>query len=316
MNQVRLVLALLTVSSALNANAQFIDDTQPGVSGGICQVGQHCPPGVPDLGGGAPVDPSPYDPRPGRPNDPGRPNYPGNPGYPGQPQYPNYPGSDRHEIYVGRRVTNENMDLLRLAGLDSWSNRGDEIDSVEVIAQPGAVRAELNLNADGYIVASQNYPSNYNVLNPNRHLVIGQNLNQLSLGVRGTLQIDRIVINLRGGYNPNPNPPPYGNQTAVGYINQTFYSQAYIDIARVANLYRYQGYRIQSVTVRGRNLDYRGSARVNVNGITAGRVDLAYGGETISMPINVVVGQNLQSLDLQVMPSVQIDRVEVQLSRY
>jgi len=364
MNHFRLVLALLVLSGGLVSNAQNRDDRddrQDGVSGGICQVGNHCPPGIPGDGGHGNVDPSPYDPQPGRPGRPNRPhhpvpgpqrpdhpqrpdrpdhhpvpgpqrpdrphqpdypqypyepNRPDRPDYPNYPNQPNYPNSDRRDIYVNRRVQNEHLDLLRLAGLDSWSDRGAVIESVEVIAQPGAVQSSLSLNADGYIVASQNYPSSYNTLYPNRNLVIGQNLNQLSLGVRGVLYIDRIIVNVRNGsYNPPPPPPPYGDVTAPGYVNQVYYSNTTLDLIRITNLRQYRGYRVTAVTVRGRS-NSNGSARVVINGVVAGRVDLTYGGDTVSMPINAVVGQNLNSLNLQIVPTSQIDSVEVVLSRY
>ena len=267
-------------------------------------------PGLPD-----------YPNQPGYPNDSNQPypNQPNNPNYPNQPNYPNYPSSDRREIYVSRRVQNEQMDLMQLAGLNSYNDRGTTIESVEVIAQPGAVKSALALNVDGYIVASQNYPSSDNMLYPNRQLVIGQNFNQMSLGVRGVLYIDRIIVNLRSnGYYPQPQPqpqPPYGDLTAPGYVNQTFYSNVTLDVIRITNLQQYRGYHVTAVTVRGRG-DSNGSARVVINGVVAGRVDLTYGGTTVNMPINTVVGQNLQSLNLQVVPTTTIDSVEVVLSRY
>jgi hypothetical protein len=209
------------------------------------------------------------------------------------------------------------MDLMQLAGLNSYNDRGTAIESVEVIAQPGAVQSSLSLNVDGYIVAGQNYPSSYNTLYPNRQLVVGQNFNQMSLGVRGVLYIDRIIVNIRSnGYNPQPQPqPPYGDLTAPGYVNQTFYSNVTLDVIRITNLQRYRGYHVTAVTVRGRG-NSNGSARVVINGVVAGRVDLTYGGDTVNMPIDTVVGQNLQSLNLQVVPTTTIDSVEVVLSRY
>jgi hypothetical protein len=340
----RIVLALLTLAAGLNANAQHSrgdrGDRDDGVSGGICQIGVDCDrPG--HGGGGSPVDPSPYDPRPDRPGRPGRPDHPnrpdnpfepgrpGNPWEPGRPDrpdrpdypdYPQYPDrphyGDRREIYVSRRVQNEHMDLLQLAGLDRWSDRGTEIESVEIYAQPGAVQSSLALNADGFVVDSENWPSSYNVLTPNRRLVIGDNLNQLSLGVRGVLYIDRIVVNIRnGGYNPPPPPPPQDG-VAQGYVGQSFYYDTVLDLERATDLYRYRGYRVVSVTIRGRQLDSRGSGRVIINGVTAGRINLQSGRDTVRMPINAVVGRDLQSLDLQIVPSLQIDSVEIGLSRY
>jgi hypothetical protein len=145
---------------------------------------------------------------------------------------------------------------------------------------------------------------------------VGQNFNQMSLGIRGVLYVDHITVNLRsGGYNPPP-PPPYGDVSVPGYVNQSFYQNVTLDLLRYVNLYNYRGYRVESVTIHGRNLDSRGSARVVVNGIVAGRVNLSYSGDTVQMPINVSVGQNLQSLNLQVVASAEIDGIEINLTQY
>jgi hypothetical protein len=203
-----------------------------------------------------------------------------------------------------------------MAGIDAYQDNGAVIDSVEIFAQPGAPQAETSLNVDGYIVANQPYPNSHMVLYPNRQLVVGQNFNQMSLGLHGILYIDHITVNLRiGGYYPPP-PPPYGDVVVNGSVNQAFYGNVTLDLLRYVNLYNYRGYRIESVTIHGRNLDSRGSARLLVNGIVAGRVNLSYSGDQIQMPINVSVGQNLQSLELQVVAAAEIDGIEINLTQF
>lgn len=317
MNIFRLVLTLLFLGSSVIVSAQDHHHNDGGVSGMICHVGRPCIPD-PGNGGTAPVDPSPYDPNPHYPYDPNPYNPdPYNPA-PNDPGSAYYGSSYQRQAFVGRRVGNEHLDILQMAGINSWSDRGAIIDSVQVYAQVGAVQASVELNADGFVLSTQRWPSNYMVLQPNRALIVGQNFNQLSLGVFGQLYIDRIVVNLRtgGGYNPPPPPPPpYGSVVAQGWLGQSFYTLSTVDLTRVTNLYQFRGYRVVAVTVRGQNLDNRGSARVIVNGQTVGRLDFRYGGETINLPINPTVGYDLSGLVLQVAPTTRIDSIDIQLSR-
>lgn len=317
MQKIGIVLALVFMGASVIAEAQHggghhgqpgsgrPDRPGPGFPGSHCRPGVHCPP---------PVDPSPYDPNPYIPAPveppPYDPNYGGQPDYQGDIRY----GSVR-EIYFGRRASNEHIDLLQLAGINAWSDRGLTIDSVEVRGQMGSVQASLELNADGFVLDRNQWPANNTLLRPNRSLVVGQTFNQLTLGVFGTMYIDRIILRVRLGYNPPQPPPPVQNTYTDAYIGQTFYQLTTLDLKRLTNLQNYRGYRVIAVTVWGRNLDSRGSARVVINGQTAGRIDLRNGGERLYMPIQATVGYDLSGLNLLVAPTSTIDSVRIELAR-
>jgi hypothetical protein len=283
MKILRILLTLFFMGSSVIANAQ------DGIVGSICYPGYECSPYDPYQP--APVDPSPYD-----------------------PDYQESRYNTVREIFLGRRASNEHLDILGLAGINGWSDRGLIIDSIEIRGRTGSVSVSLELNADGYVLARSSYPSNSTLLRPNRSLVVGQNFNQLSLGVFGTMYIDRILVHVRSGYNPPPPPPPQ-NTYVDGYVGQTFYSLTTLDLLRITNLQRYRGYRVVAVTVWGRNLDSRGSARIVINGQTAGRVDLQNGGERLYMPVQATVGYDLSGLNLMVAPTSRIDSVRIELAR-
>ncbi len=299
MKNLRIFLALFFLGASVIAEAQY-GDLRPYRPGDHCRPGVHCPPPVdPSPYDPVPVDPSPYDPNP----------YDPNPGY-NDPRY-----SSVREIFFGRRASNEHIDLLDLAGISEWSDRGLSIDAVEIRGQTGSMRVSLELNADGFVLDRNQWPSNNTVLRSNRSLIVGQTFNQLTLGVFGTMYIDRIILHVRmGNYNPPP-PPPQHNVYVDGYIGQSFYQLTTLDLTRITNLNQYRGYRVVAVTVWGRNLDARGSARIVINGQTAGRVDLQNGGERLYMPIQATVGYDLSGLNLIVAPASRIDSVRVELAR-
>lgn len=311
MKKFRLFLALLIVSCGASVFAQGSFDDGDAI-GGICDANDYnCVPGVPGYGdgGGMPVDPSPYDPIPGLPGDdrPGRPDRPGI-----------GDSRDQREVYLGQYYRDQSLDLMRLLNLQSA--RRQRIESVELTVRDGNSYSSLALVADGYTEDSQSVWGSYVTLHPRRDLTIGQNLRRLRLDVRGKLFIDRIVVRLRDSYQPNPPPynPPGNDIVLPGYVNQNFYQPGNIDIARVAGVHQYRGYRVTAITVYGMGLRYSARARVLANGMILGHLTFgsAVSGQTVRVQQNLVVGQNLNGLNLLVDDQARIDRVEVRLSRY
>lgn len=300
----RIILALLVASCG--ASQVYAND---GAIGGICRVGEPCNqfPGGPGNGG---VDPSPYDPV-----------RPGQPGYPNQP--PQQSQRDRKEVYLGQYFRDQDINLLSLFNLNVWNDRGLQIESVEVMTQPGD-RVSLSLIADSYIVASNNYPSYYVTLYPNRTLILGESLqSRLNLAVRGKLFIERIAINYRRPYNPPypPTNPPGQNQVVLhGSVYQNFYGPGNVDIARITNLQAYRGYRLADVTVNGRtiNMNGGGSARLMVNGMIEGNIYFySYEqGQLVRPARQYIVGQNLNALTLLLDGNSYVSTIQVRLTRY
>lgn len=338
LSSVLLSSGLLTIASTANAQ----------VAGSICQVGQNCGPGVgggsiggdirPGVGGRPDAMPR----RPGRPRPGHRPGHGGgygggplgpidpspyNPGPSNPPPYnppPSSGYSERKEAYLGQYYRNQYIDLLAAAGVGS-QYRGSEIVSVQVIYQTNG-RAALYLFADQTQVASM-YADGYNtVLNPDRRLILGQNLRSLQMYVSDKLYVERVIIEIQRGSNQPPPPPPPPQQppsqngvTLSGYVNQQFYSPGNVDVAAITGLRQYGGYQLSAVIVNGRALNQgNGHARVLVNGVIVGDVWLgAYsGGQAVYPQQTWIVGRNLDDVTLLIDGGTEIQNVQVQLSRF
>lgn len=313
MKKIRILLALLVLSCGASSFAQY--DNGDAV-GGICREGDYnCIPQIPDHGGGAPVDPSPYDPQPGYGD-----HNPYQPGRPERPDRPNNGYGDVREVYLGQYFRDQSLDLMRLLNLNSA--RRQRIDSVEVTVRSGDNYTSLSLVADGYVEDSQSAWGNWVTLHPRRDLIIGQNLRRLHLDVRGKIWIDRITVRLSGGgYQPNPPPyPPGGGSEFVlpAQIDKNFYQNGMVDLMQATGLRQYHGYRVTHVTVYARAMTFQARTRVLANGMHQGQLTFGNGisGQTVRMSHQFVVGQNLNALTLLVDDPAHIDRVEVRLSRY
>lgn len=161
--------------------------------------------------GPPPAETAPVYPRPGRPGGPGF----GRPGHGG----PGYNDTQTVQAYIGRSIMNEILPLRRLARLEQYA--GYEIVSVSANTRPDSpYRTDVQLIADGYVVAAQINPGYQINLYPQQRLILDQNVRRLELGIRGSTYIDVINITLRrlnqggGGYPgyPQPQPPQYPPQ--------------------------------------------------------------------------------------------------------
>ncbi|MFN7825804.1 MAG: hypothetical protein ACK5P6_10640 [Pseudobdellovibrionaceae bacterium] len=296
-----LLIAALTLTGAF-AHGQ--------AQGNICGRGVNCPPDFvrPDEPGRHRPDPSPYDPV--RPEDPRYPERPGRP----DPGY----GVERRSGWVNRLVRNEVLSLNHIVGLSEFSDRGSEVESVEVSIYGSNRRFEAELLADGWSVARENFPSSVLILRPIQRLEIGHNLRRLELRVRGAAQIGTVVVSLRrgGGYPDYPSHPR--DQVVERSIYQTVYGGGRLDLSSALNLYQYRGYRITSITVDGQSL-YRGgaSAEVLINSFRQGTIFLGdYGTpQTLHLNQRLEIGRGADSIVLYVNRDVRINRISVTLTR-
>lgn len=336
-----MILASLLLASSLS-QAQVIGD--------ICGVGINCPPAGP--GFGEPGFDEPRFDEPGHRPDPRRREEPRRPGGPGRPGHggdigglpgrgPDYGHSGDQRIgFVGRVVRNETLSLERLTGLSEFSDRGAEIESVEVILRDRNARAELALLADGFGIARESYPSNVVVLYPNRRLEIGRDFRRLDLQVRGIVFIDQVVIRLNSFGRPGPGPGPGrpgpvrpgpgrpgpghpGDREIVleGFVNRFISGRDQVDIASITGLRSYHGYRISEVIVQGRS-EVREGSRVQLvsgfNRILLGETHLPGNfpaSQRIFLNSLAEVGRGGESLVLQVDRPTLIERVRVVLIR-
>lgn len=155
----------------------------PPPSGPITPGPSH-PPG----GGGYPYPNDPYDPNPGYP-------YPSDP-YPNDPYYPGPSSSIFRTIDFYRSVTNQTIDLRRLAGLD-YRYQGYRIVSVSASTTPNSPFTTIaQLIVDGYVYASQTNPGHEIHLFPYYEARIDRNAGRVFLGVQGSTYINQIRIEL------------------------------------------------------------------------------------------------------------------------
>ncbi len=129
-----------------------------------------------------------------------------------------YYDTETVQAYIGRSVRNESIPLSRIARLDQ-NYAGYEVVSVSAETRPDSpYRTDVQLIADGYVVATQTNPGYQINLSPQQRLVLYQNVRRLDLIIRGSTFIDVIYITLRrpnqGGdgqlpYPPYPPPPPH-----------------------------------------------------------------------------------------------------------
>lgn len=335
-----MILASILLASSLS---------QAQVSGDICGVGIDCPPAGPGYGepgvGDPRFDEPGFQPDPRRPDETRPPRRPGGPGRPGHGgdiggrpgRGPDYGHSGDQRIgFVGRIVRNETLSLERLTGLSEFSDRGAEIESVEVVLRDRITRAELALLADGFEISRESYPSNSVFLYPNRRLEVGRDFRRLDLQVRGMAFVDQVVVQLNSFGRPGPGYPGPGRPgpgrpgpghpgdreiILEGYVNRFITGREQVDISSITGLRNYQGYRVSEVIVQGRS-EVREGSRVQLvsgfNRFLVGETHLAGNFSTsqrIFLNSLTEVGRGGESLMLQVDRPTLIERVQVVLTR-
>ena len=248
-----------------------------------------------------PVDPSPYDP---------------NPGYPSYPTEPDYGQHEVKQIYVNRAVRNERIPLRELAGLDS-RYRGWEIVSVSARTRPNSSSTTIaQLVVDGRIIAEQRNPGYQISLYPTQRIVLGQTAQSIQLAISGSTIIDTIeveVVNNGSGYNPG-----YGQDQIDLNIYRTVYGADRVDLTSYIDMYRYRGYRIESVEVSARAEGGLATTELLVNSFTQGSVQFSSGyaqTQVIFLNQRPVLGQGADSIVLRTRGNMTIERVLIRVSR-
>ena len=270
-------------------------------------------PGSPYPGNPYPGDPYPSDPYP---SDfyPSQPPYypPSNPPY-NPPSNPGY-GSETRHIYLGRSVYNEQIDLRRLAGLNSGYYSGFEIVAVRATLRPttpGTTVAQLLV--DGRIQAQQVNPGYQLSMYPQASIVLDRNARDVRLAISGGTYIDEIEIEVRsnGGYNPPPSNPGYGRNIEVN-VYRSMRGNDRLDIGSLVNLSAYRGYRIQQVIITGRATYQTSFVSLLINSFNAGQVQMVSGysqAQSIYLSNQPTIGQGADSIVLYTSGEMTIEHV-------
>ena len=319
-NLLKVFLLVISVSWAAQAN---LIPGPPGSGGGHIGPRPGYPGGGHGGGGLAPGHPG----RPGQPGYPGRPPRPPQPGnpYPGNPypgdQYPNDPypgqpdyGSEVKRVFIGRNIVNETLRLRQMAGIGSRYD-GWEVVSVRARTQttnPGRTVAQLV--SDGRVVATQINPGFQIDLRPQYRLILGQNADNLLLGIGGGTFIDTIEIELRrdgGGYNPPP--PPYGQNIEIN-IYRSVMGNDRIDLTQYIDLQRYHGRVVEQVLVTATSRYNSSFISLLINGNNIGRAQFSGGYSqiaTFNMNQQLVIGQGADSIALYTQGDMNVEHVTI-----
>ena len=236
------------------------------------------------------------------------------------PQDPNY-GHGRtisQEIYIGRYVRNESIDLLR----EVSHLRGYRVQSVQVFIDRAR---EVNSSVD-LLVNNRSEDSRRAevgravVLQPRSIVEIGRRVERLEVYARGEMLINRIVVQLASEVS---NPPPYdgGNgREIIVPINLPSYMppQPRLDLTPYIDIRRYRGYSIRGVEITAFATRLNATLDVQLNSFSEGTMYLypRQSTQTIRSRQNLVIGSSFGNLVLAPRGDSQIVQVNLILSRY
>lgn len=253
--------------------------------------------------------------RPDRPRRPGDGRDDRGPIKPG----PHDPGYDRpisQEIYIGRYLRNESVNLLR--EIDHL--RGYRVEAVHVyIDRAREVNSSLDLMVNGRSEDSRRADVGRAVtLTPRSFLEIGRQLRDLDVYFRGEMLINRIVVEMS---RESLNPPPYDDGREISVpLNLPSYlpPQPRLDLTPYIDIRRYQGYEVRGVEITAVARGGSASLEVLLNGFSEGNLFFTTRQSTqiIRSRQNLVIGNSFGNLILAPRGDSNIIQVRLILSRY
>ena len=243
--------------------------------------------------------------------------------YPGEHPDDRWDGGGRsrsEEIYVGRYLRNESINLLReLSHL-----RGSRVQSVHVYVQRSReVNSRLDLLVNGRSEDSRRADVGRVVtLSPRSLLEIGRNLRGLDVYVRGEMLIDRVVVQVATeGHRPPPYEPPYDDDRREIAVRLNLPSylppQAHLDLTPYIDIRSYRGYRVKAVEITAAATRGMASLDVLLNSFSEGRISLStrQTTQTVRSRQSLVIGSSFGSLVLAPRGDSNIMEVRLILSR-
>lgn len=238
---------------------------------------------------------------------------------PNPPRYDDGRGNTTtQDIYVGRYVRNESIDLLR----EVSHLRGYRIQSIEVyIDRAREVNSTVELAVNGR--SEDMRPADVAravILQPRSIVEIGRNVNRLEMYARGEMLINHIVVQLASEVS---NPPPYdgGNGPEIIVpINLPSYlpPQPRLDLTPYIDIRRYRGYTIRAVEITAYATRFNATLDVQLNSFSEGTMFLypQQSTQLIRSRQNLVIGRSFGNLVLAPRGDSQIVQVNLILSRY
>lgn len=248
------------------------------------------------------------------------PSFPGNPapgpGYPG-PGGPGYGRQESRNIFIGQRIGNTDLPLRQLGRIGD-DYRGYAVESVVAELRGFDQSTQISLVTDGRQGDTIYNPQGRILLRPRFGDVIGRDFTQLVLSVRGVVDIGNITVNLvdrGGGYNPGPGPG-YPEMININ-IHRRMFGISRLELAPYIDMYRYRGYRIESVDVEAQAAFNNALLDLLINGYNQGQtIGVDQFRRMISFrPYNATIGYGGDSIAINTRGDVDIFRVTIRLAR-
>lgn len=228
------------------------------------------------------------------------------------PRPPSNPGYSNEQklIRLDRQVTNQRLDLLRMAGIDYRYN-GYIVDSITVVTRGSSYRAELALLANGRLEESSYSPQAQTTLRTRYAREIGREISYLELEVRQSVYIESIGINLRRGAYTNP-----GRELELPiYVNRRLYGNSSLDLTQYIDSQRYYGYRIQSISIQANAVYNSSLIDVLLNSFSQGQtLQVGRYSQVVTAYLqNAVIGQSASNIMLSTRGDIDIQKVTLRL---
>ncbi|HEX7674669.1 MAG TPA: hypothetical protein VF412_10885 [Bdellovibrio sp.] len=304
-NKIFLAIAVSTLLGMASAKAYIV----PGQGGGFQQ-------GPRDNNGPRPLPPQqPMPPAPPQQGG-GYPPYPGNGGGYG-PGNGGYNGQEQRTIQVRRRIMNENLPLLQLAGIDRRYD-GYIVQSVTAFISGSAPRAQVSLVINGQQDASSFANRGAITLVPRYAAVLGQ-VRDITLSVMGGVDLDTVVITLQARQDGGgDHGPGWGREITLPIpVARRMLGADRLDITQYINVNQYRGYRITAVEIEAASLYQVAFLDLYINGFTQGQsIQIGNFVQRYSVyPQDAVIGQSAASIVIGNRGDLDVRGVTLRLSR-
>ncbi len=210
------------------------------------------------------------------------------------------------------------MDLLQLFDLNTWNNRGQMVESVEITFSQLTSDTEFQLFNENEFLDNQTAWGKSVLLVPTKMTLLGVNSDTLSLWVQGGAVIEKIAINLS---NQRYSYEPSGPAQQVVYLpvdmGQNYNAQSTIDLMSLTGMNQYRGFRVHALSVLGRSLESSSDVGVLADMSFIGTLDFNEDQVQNLYPNRkLVIGQNLNRLRLMISTATRIEWLEMRISRY
>lgn len=208
-------------------------------------------------------------------------------------------------LYQGQR-----LDLVRTLGLRNRTHDGQQLLSIQVIAQSTQHRSSLKLIMNGQTVASS-------VLSPGMSLHVLTlppyvHLQDLQLAVVGGAYLQTATT--QTGYTAPP-VPPRGLERLRVQVNQNYRGENLLPVRRlIANQYpgALQGKQLEKVVLMASSARGRARAQLVINGIETGMTQIVPMSVTrleFDLPRNLrnVIGQDINTVQIKLVGNVFVE---------